>query len=68
MGRLSMRCGDCVWWYEGPLMCDGCPNNPETSTAWNPCEGCILQDEGLFLCTTCPNDFKQNNIQEIRII
>ena len=20
---LSDRCGDCVWWYEGPLLCEG---------------------------------------------
>jgi hypothetical protein len=29
-GRPSERCGGCVWWHEGPLMCKGCPNNPDT--------------------------------------
>lgn len=28
----SNKCGNCVWWYEGPLLCKGCPNNPETET------------------------------------
>ena len=28
----SERCGECVWWYEGPILCQGCPNNPETET------------------------------------
>ncbi len=28
--RPGERCGDCVWWYEGPILCEGCPNNPET--------------------------------------
>ena len=28
----SDKCGECVWWNEGPILCDGCPNNPETET------------------------------------
>jgi len=28
----SERCGECVWWYEGPILCQGCPNNSETET------------------------------------
>ncbi len=28
--RPGERCGDCVWWHEGPILCEGCPNNPET--------------------------------------
>jgi hypothetical protein len=28
--RPSERCEDCVWWREGPFLCAGCPNNPET--------------------------------------
>jgi hypothetical protein len=30
--RPSEKCGDCVWWYEEPILCEGCPNNPETET------------------------------------
>jgi hypothetical protein len=28
--RPSEECGDCFWWYEDPLLCRGCPNNPDT--------------------------------------
>ena len=29
-GRPSDKCGNCVWWHEGSMLCQGCPNNPET--------------------------------------
>lgn len=28
--RPSEKCDDCIWWYEDPLLCDGCPNNSGT--------------------------------------
>jgi len=28
--RPSEKCDDCIWWYEDPLLCQGCPNNPDT--------------------------------------
>ena len=29
--RPSEQCEDCIWWHEEPLLCKGCPNNPETA-------------------------------------
>ena len=28
--RPREKCDDCFWWYEDPLLCEGCPNNPRT--------------------------------------
>ena len=28
--RRSEKCNDCIWWYEDPLLCQGCPNNLDT--------------------------------------
>jgi len=28
--RPSEKCNGCIWWYEDPLLCQGCPNNPDT--------------------------------------
>jgi hypothetical protein len=28
--RPSDSCEDCFWWHEDPVLCEGCPNNPET--------------------------------------
>jgi hypothetical protein len=28
--KPSERCEDCFWWHEDPVLCEGCPNNPET--------------------------------------
>ena len=27
------ECGDCIWWYEGPILCEGCPHNPESEAS-----------------------------------
>jgi len=27
--RPSEKCNGCIWWYEDPLLCQGCPNNPD---------------------------------------
>jgi hypothetical protein len=37
---LSDKCGDCFWWYEGPLLCEVCPYNPESETMKIPCSLC----------------------------
>jgi hypothetical protein len=36
----SEKCGNCIWWYEGPLLCEGCPNNPESEARKMPCSQC----------------------------
>ena len=36
----SEQCRDCVWWYEGPILCMGCPNNPESEIRKMPCSHC----------------------------
>jgi hypothetical protein len=38
----SDKCGDCVWWQEGPLVCQACPNNPESETIKMPCSQCRI--------------------------
>ena len=61
---LSEQCGDCVWWYEGPLLCEGCPNNPESEAMKMPCSHCkqifitsksyeiIFDESGIhFICS-----------------
>jgi hypothetical protein len=68
----SDKCGDCVWWYEGALLCVGCPNNPESETMKIPCSQCKktlsvtefyeihIEEDGLyFLCSKeCKNEWE----------
>ena len=68
----SDKCGDCVWWYEGPQLCEGCPNNPESEAMKMPCSQCkkILsvsdfceihyEEDGLhLLCSKlCKNEWE----------
>jgi hypothetical protein len=28
--KPSEKCEDCIYWYEDPYLCHGCPNNPDT--------------------------------------
>jgi hypothetical protein len=28
--RPSQKCNDCISWYDDPLLCQGCPSNPDT--------------------------------------
>jgi len=58
---LSDRCGDCVLWHEGPIMCIDCPNYPEVERYILPCSQCkqflfvsqlyeiVFDKKGLFL-------------------
>ena len=55
----SDKCGGCVWWYEGPLMCDGCPNNPQSETIKLHCSQC---KEILFV-----GDFFEITFEEDRL-
>ena len=36
----SDKCGDCVWWYEGPILCEGCPDNLKSEAMKMPCSQC----------------------------
>jgi hypothetical protein len=68
----SDKCGDCVWWYEGPLLCEACPNNPESETMKMPCSQCKMtlsvsssheihyEEDGLhLLCSKeCKNEWE----------
>jgi hypothetical protein len=57
----SDRCRDCPWWYEGAIMCLGCPNYPEAEKYILPCSQCrqffyvrqlheiVFEKKGLFL-------------------
>ena len=36
----SDKSGDCVWWYGGPLLCEGWPNNPGSEAVKLHCSQC----------------------------
>ena len=69
----SDKCGDCVWWHEGPLVCQACPNNPESETMKMPCSQCRVissvsnsyeihyEEDGLhLLCSKgCKDEWKE---------
>ena len=56
---LSDRCGNCVWWYEGPLLCEGCPNNPESEEMKLHCSQC---KKFLFVGDSCEVAFEENRL------
>jgi hypothetical protein len=55
----SEKCGDCVWWYEGPLLCEACPNNPESETMKMPCSQC---KKILFVSDFCEMHFEEDGL------
>ncbi len=55
--RLSDKCGDCVWWYEGPLLCEGCPNNPASETMKLHCSQC---EKNLVVGDSCEIAFEND--------
>ena len=57
--RPSDKCGGCVWWYEGPLLCEGCPNNPEPEAIKMPCSQC---EKILFLDDICEVAFEEDRL------
>ena len=57
----SDRCGVCLWWHKGAIMCIDCPTYPEAERYILPCSQCkqflfvsqlyeiIFDKKGLFL-------------------
>ena len=56
---LSDRCGDCVWWYEGPLLYEGCPNNSESEAMRLHCSQC---EKTLLVGDSCEVAFEEDRL------